>query len=413
MRSDNNKIAPIKQLLEEQSNLFLTTAHSSLIFLFWNLGKEINKRLSDFQHREEKAEALHKLSEHLFDRYGPYFILENIMKMKRLANQYPEMTDVIALDALDWEQISSLLPVENQEERKYYTLLALKNGLRANALQERINENEYHTNKRVLEETKATDSFIRKLMDERPKRINHFKEPLLSFFRPLLERREASQTANERRKPIPGKDSQLFDAVNLLVSDYQNWLNGWFNSHLNLLFWNIGKEINNQIKYKQNDVEVQATISGLIAHLSLKDSGYFNQKNLSYMAQFALQIPDSNIAHYLASLVEWDFIVALLSIADQETKLFYARRSAEEGWSIEQLKTSIRENIHQKANGEKESEKDQIKAIKNPIVKTTQQLRTEYKYSSDEEISRKLMGHVRQNHLDIFHNRHFVSFVTT
>ncbi len=369
--------------------------------------------MEEHQSEEEKVDVLGSLSRLLSVSHGPHFRLENIVRMKKLAHNYPELMDVVGLaGALSWEQISCLLLFDNLEERQYYTFLTLKNELRIDELKDRITKNEFKTKVFEFGNETSIDLSIQELIASKTILVNHFKEPLNSSFRPLLERRKAPLTLNEKENFPTGKSRALLNTLNLHISDYQNWLNGWFNSALNDLFWQIGSEINSRVKASAGEFNKMHLISRLAEKFSFKGEGLFGNDSLSEMAWFAEQITDPAIARHIGSLIPWSHIVELIGVAELEAKLFYARLSAEQNLGVGELKVLIRENKYQHTVGAKEYEQRQVESIRNPIIKSKLQLRAELGDSTQEEMSRKLMRSVRQNRINVFQNPHFMSFVT-
>ena len=72
-------------------------------------------------------------------------------------------------------------------------------------------------------------------------------------------------------------------------------------------------------------------------------------RNLKYMRAFALAWPDCQIVQQLAAQVPWFHNCVLLDkIAEQEVRLWYARKAKEEGWSCSMLVMQIESQLQER-----------------------------------------------------------------
>ncbi len=75
------------------------------------------------------------------------------------------------------------------------------------------------------------------------------------------------------------------------------------------------------------------------------------------MLQFAEQFTEQDIVVTLSRQLSWSHILAVLPLKNNEAKLFYARRVAEEGWGVRELRKRITQ---------KEFERISIANLQNP-----------------------------------------------
>jgi hypothetical protein len=148
---------------------------------------------------------------------------------------------------------------------------------------------------------------------------NLFEEPLLEYFRPLLE------PSGGRRLPGPFDNSPL----HLLLEIYRQRHNRWLNGYLNMTFWEMGKEV--------------------LEHPDSLLPGPVTKRHLFEMVAFAGQ--SQGVAVNIAQLLPWQYIVILFSIPDPETQLFYARLAAAEGLSIGALRKKIAARLFENTPG--------------------------------------------------------------
>lgn len=146
------------------------------------------------------------------------------------------------------------------------------------------------------------------------------------------------------KKSIPTQ-TELFRQVASLIEQSKQHVAIQANSTLTLLFWKIGKIINeNLLGNKRADYakQIVTTLSTQLKELYGKS---FEERNLRRMMQFAEQFPDLAILSPLATQLSWSHFVELLPLKSYEAKLFYAAQAAERKWG----KRDLREQINRKA----------------------------------------------------------------
>jgi predicted nuclease of restriction endonuclease-like (RecB) superfamily len=117
------------------------------------------------------------------------------------------------------------------------------------------------------------------------------------------------------------------------------------NSELFTLNWNIGKTINENSAWGNKFVENLAQD----IKLDFPDTKGYSVRNLKYMAKFAKTFPEFEIVQSLTAQLTWTHSNALLDkVKDREIYLWYAKRNAEEGWTVEVLKEQIENGLHER-----------------------------------------------------------------
>ena len=112
----------------------------------------------------------------------------------------------------------------------------------------------------------------------------------------------------------------------------------------------------------------------------------FEEKNLRRMLQFAEQFNDLEIVVTLSRQLSWSHFLALIPIKKQEAKLFYAQKSASEGWGVRELRKQIEKKAYERtliANTVLPAE-NTINAFKDPYLLDFLGLKDDY-YEKDLE----------------------------
>lgn len=113
------------------------------------------------------------------------------------------------------------------------------------------------------------------------------------------------------------------------------------NSEITLLFWQVGKRINDTILNNERaeyGKQIVATVSQQLEH---KYGRNFNEKNVRRMMQFSEQFSDFEIVVPLARQLTWSHFLILIPLKSIEAKLYYAQKAIEEVWGKRELRNQI------------------------------------------------------------------------
>jgi len=107
------------------------------------------------------------------------------------------------------------------------------------------------------------------------------------------------------------------------------------------LYWEIGNEI---LRRQKNEGWGAKVIDRLSKDLkdAYPDMGGFSPRNLKYMRKLAEHWPDFVIVQQVVAQIPWRSNIVLMDkLADEQTRLWYAQRLIENGWSSNILDTMI------------------------------------------------------------------------
>ena len=165
---------------------------------------------------------------------------------------------------------------------------------------------------------------------------------------------------------IVDPEFNLFDELVVLIESSKKRVNRTVNGELNLLFWHIGKRINEEILLN-NRAEYGKQVVPIIAEkLTAKYGRNFEVRNLRRMMQFATSMNDIKIVSPLAPQLTWSHVIELLSVKTLDGRIFYANRAIEENWS----KRELRKQIELKAFERTEIANLQLKSEGNDLLNT-------------------------------------------
>ncbi|MEK7720519.1 MAG: PDDEXK nuclease domain-containing protein [Bacteroidota bacterium] len=137
----------------------------------------------------------------------------------------------------------------------------------------------------------------------------------------------------------------LFQDLVQIIEQGKTQLAKQVNSTIALVYWHIGKRINEHVLDNKRAEYGKKIVSPLATQLVSKYGRSFEVKNLRRMMQFAEQFTDFEIVVPLARQLSWSHILLLLPLKSKEEKIFYAQKAVEEILG----KRELRKQIEQKA----------------------------------------------------------------
>ena len=117
------------------------------------------------------------------------------------------------------------------------------------------------------------------------------------------------------------------------------------NSGMMELYWSIGNEI---LRRQKNEGWGARVIDRLSKDLkeSYPDMSGFSPRNLKYMRKFAERWSDFSFVQRTVAQIPWRTNIVLMDkLGDEQTRLWYAQRTLENGWSKETLDLMISSNL--------------------------------------------------------------------
>lgn len=125
-------------------------------------------------------------------------------------------------------------------------------------------------------------------------------------------------------------EDRLFKELSILIEKSKQKAISQVKNTINLLFWQVGKRINDEILNNQRAEYGKQIIPSLAEKLTAKYGRSFEVKNLRRMMQFATQFPDMKIVVPLARQLNWSHFIIIIPLKTMEERLFYAQRAIEE-----------------------------------------------------------------------------------
>ena len=138
-----------------------------------------------------------------------------------------------------------------------------------------------------------------------------------------------------------GGDKQLVKDIVFLIEESKSQIAQAVNSTLTILYWRIGKRINDDILGNKRADYGKQVISSLAAQLVREYGNGFSEKSIRRMMQFAEVFPDEQIVVLAIRQLSWTHFIALIPLKDPLQREFYLELCKIEGWNVKTLRQKI------------------------------------------------------------------------
>jgi predicted nuclease of restriction endonuclease-like (RecB) superfamily len=168
----------------------------------------------------------------------------------------------------------------------------------------------------------------------------------------------------------------LVSEIKSLIEQSKQQLAVTVNATLSLLYWQIGRRINQELsQYEGNEKYGKQIVATLWRQLASDYGTSFSEKNLRRMMQFDSAFPEKEIVNTLCTQLSWSHIKILIPIDDSLKREFYIEMCKLEKWSVRVFQERIQSMLYERTAISKKPEL----TIQNDL----EQLKNEQKLSPD------------------------------
>lgn len=147
---------------------------------------------------------------------------------------------------------------------------------------------------------------------------------------------------------ISKADNKLFVDLSQIIEQGRNEVARQVNSTLTLVYWQVGKKINEHILNNQRAEYAGEIVSTLSTQLKMNFGKSFELRSLRRMMQFAEVFPDIEIVVPLTRQLAWSHFIELLPLKSNEARLFYGNKIAENRWTIRETRKQIEQKTYER-----------------------------------------------------------------
>ncbi len=157
----------------------------------------------------------------------------------------------------------------------------------------------------------------------------------------------------------PGSKA-IFGEIKTLIEQSRQQVAATVNATMSLLYWEIGKCINEEILKDKRAAYGKQIVATLWRQLTIDYGGSFSEKNLRRMMQFAEVFPNKEIVSALCAQLTWSHFKVLIPIDDSIKRMFYIEMCKIEKWSVRIFTERINSMLYERTAISKSPE-DSIK----------------------------------------------------
>jgi predicted nuclease of restriction endonuclease-like (RecB) superfamily len=164
------------------------------------------------------------------------------------------------------------------------------------------------------------------------------------------------------------KTNPLFGDIKSLIEQSRQHLAVAVNATMSMLYWQIGKRINNEVDgSSRSEIYGKEIVATLWRQLTEEYGTAFSEKNLRRMMQFARIFPDEEIVVSLIRQLSWSHIKLILPLKEHLQREFYIEICKLEHWSVRTFQERINSMLYERTAISKKPEEtieNELKLLK-------------------------------------------------
>lgn len=171
----------------------------------------------------------------------------------------------------------------------------------------------------------------------------------------------------------PDSDSKLLSDIKKLIEESKNFVAVAVNASMTMLFWKIGRRINQDILLNKRAEYGKQIVVTLSRQLVQEYGNSFEEKNLRRIIQFASVFSEEEIVASLSRQLSWSHFVVLIPLRQSLQREFYAEMCRTEKWSVRTLREKVDGMLYERTAISKmpdEVIKQEIKSIREKNILT-------------------------------------------
>ena len=142
-------------------------------------------------------------------------------------------------------------------------------------------------------------------------------------------------------KSVYNFNAVLLDSIVGMIDNSRQNVAKTVNQELTLLYWNIGKNINEDILNNNRADYGKKVIPFLSEELTQRYGAGFNKRNLQSFIKLNVVFQDIRILHTVCAKLSWSHLRDVMYIENPIQREFYIQMSVHERWSVRTLKERI------------------------------------------------------------------------
>ena len=181
--------ADLRKMIDESRQIVAQTVNSALVWLYWNVGKRIREDVLKQKRAEYGEQIVSSLSAQLAVEYGRGFSRQNLFRMTRFAEVFPDEQIVSSLmRQLSWTHFIYIIALDDPLQREFYAEMCRVERWSTRTLQKKVSGMLFERTALSKKPAKLAQQELAKLRDEdqmSPELV--FRDPYLLDFLGLAD----------------------------------------------------------------------------------------------------------------------------------------------------------------------------------------------------------------------------------
>jgi predicted nuclease of restriction endonuclease-like (RecB) superfamily len=140
----------------------------------------------------------------------------------------------------------------------------------------------------------------------------------------------------------------LFSDVRQMIEEARQAVGRMVNAQLTMLYWNIGRRINEEVLKKERAGYGEAIIATLAQQLMEEYGKGYAEKSLRRMIQFHECFQNPEIVATLSRQLSWSHFVEIIPLKTDLERTFYTQMCRIEKWSVRTLRKKIQSMLFER-----------------------------------------------------------------
>lgn len=140
----------------------------------------------------------------------------------------------------------------------------------------------------------------------------------------------------------------LIEEISRLIEEAKGKVAVAVNVGLTMLYWQVGKRINQEILRKQRGEYGKHLVLLLADELTRKYGRGWSRRNINQMVRFSEVFPDLSIGQTVSAQLSWSHFKAVIPIEDLLKRDFYVEMCCVEGWSVRTLRKKMDSMLYER-----------------------------------------------------------------
>lgn len=149
-------------------------------------------------------------------------------------------------------------------------------------------------------------------------------------------------------KQLDKTDQNLFAEVRQMIEDAKSAISQTVNTGLTILYWSIGKRINDEILKNKRAEYGEKILPTLSAKLIEEYGNGYSERNIKRMVDFATRFPEFDIVVTLSRQLSWSHFIEIIRLEKDLEREFYSEMCRVENWSVRTLRKKIQSMLFER-----------------------------------------------------------------